>query len=91
MLHCESEKEGLDSFYKLLDEFINRDKSLDKEDKIPHISEKLGSSVDREGECRASADQNVDLKSLPDKESVDCVDQNDSLTEKNNFDLSPLI
>ncbi len=35
MLYCGSEKEGLDSFYKLLDEFTNRDKSLDKEDKIP--------------------------------------------------------
>ena len=61
----------------------------DKEDKIPHISEKLGSSVDQDGECRASADHDVDLKSLPDLESVDCVDQKDLLTEKNNFDVSP--
>jgi hypothetical protein len=35
MLYCGSEKEGLDSFYKLLEEFTNRDKSLDEEDKIP--------------------------------------------------------
>jgi len=35
MLYCGSEKEGLDSFYKLLDEFRNRDRSLDNEDKIP--------------------------------------------------------
>ena len=35
MLYCGSEKEGLDSFYQLLDEFRNRDKSLNKEDKIP--------------------------------------------------------
>ncbi|WP_414619885.1 hypothetical protein [Calothrix sp. CCY 0018] len=31
MLYCGSEKEGLDSFYKLLDEFKNRDKSLNKD------------------------------------------------------------
>ncbi|MGB3650919.1 MAG: hypothetical protein WBA41_06880 [Rivularia sp. (in: cyanobacteria)] len=34
MLYCGSEKEGLDSFYKLLDEFKNRDKSLDKKEKV---------------------------------------------------------
>ena len=61
----------------------------DKEDFIPHISEKLGESVDHSEQCRASADHDVDLKSLPDLESVDCVDQKDLLTEKNNFDVSP--
>ncbi len=34
MLHCGSEQEDLNSFYKLLDEFKNRDKSLDTKDKV---------------------------------------------------------
>ena len=34
MLHCATEKEGLEVFYQLLDEFKNRDKTLDKTDKI---------------------------------------------------------
>ncbi len=34
MLHCGSEQEGLNAFYKLLDEFKNRDKSLDIKDEF---------------------------------------------------------
>jgi Holliday junction resolvase len=34
MLHCSSEQEGLDLFYKLLDEFKNRNKTLNKTDKV---------------------------------------------------------
>jgi hypothetical protein len=37
MLHCGSEQEGFNAFYKLLDEFQNRNKSLDRDvfDEIP--------------------------------------------------------
>ncbi len=34
MLHCGSEKEGLDTFYELLEEFKNRDKNLDKKEQF---------------------------------------------------------
>ncbi|MGB3757708.1 MAG: DUF5906 domain-containing protein, partial [Rivularia sp. (in: cyanobacteria)] len=61
----------------------------DKEDKIPHISEKLAESVDLKEQCRASADHDVDLKPLPDKENVDYVDNNYSSTSENKFDFSP--
>ncbi|NJN12481.1 MAG: hypothetical protein HC836_35005 [Richelia sp. RM2_1_2] len=64
----------------------------DKEDKIPYISEKLGESADPSEQCKASANQNVDLKSIPEKESVDSVDSVDnnySSMSENNFDFSP--
>ncbi|MEO1432543.1 MAG: hypothetical protein AAFV71_26420 [Cyanobacteria bacterium J06633_8] len=34
MLYCGSEKEGLDSFYELLDEFRNREKAVNIKNKI---------------------------------------------------------
>ncbi|WP_375514201.1 hypothetical protein [uncultured Nostoc sp.] len=34
MLHCGSEQEGFNSFYRLLDEFQNRDKSLEPQRKV---------------------------------------------------------
>ncbi len=34
MLHCGSEQEGFNSFYRLLDEFQNRDKSLEPQQKV---------------------------------------------------------
>ncbi|MUH00867.1 hypothetical protein F7734_54810 [Scytonema sp. UIC 10036] len=34
MLYCHHEKDGFDNFYKLLDEFKNRDKSLDTKEKV---------------------------------------------------------
>ena len=61
----------------------------DKEDKIPHISEKLGESVDHSEQCRSSADQDVDLKTVPDKECVENVGNNYSSTENNNSNFSP--
>ena len=47
MLHCGSEKEGLDSFYKLLDEFTNRGKSLDEDPKnSPKVKSFMESNKD---------------------------------------------
>ena len=34
MLYCGSEKEGLDTFYELLEQFKNRDKNLDKKEQF---------------------------------------------------------
>jgi hypothetical protein len=42
MLHCGSEQEGLNAFYRLLDEFRNRDKNLDTKDKVVNTYEVIG-------------------------------------------------
>ncbi|MBW4645780.1 MAG: hypothetical protein KME23_22795 [Goleter apudmare HA4340-LM2] len=34
MLHCGNEQEGFNTFYRLLDEFQNRDKSLEHQQKV---------------------------------------------------------
>ncbi|MDJ0797303.1 MAG: hypothetical protein QNJ51_10805 [Calothrix sp. MO_167.B12] len=41
MLHCGSEKEGLDAFYKLLYEFQNRETSFHKKEQVANISENI--------------------------------------------------
>lgn len=38
MLHCATEKEGFEVFYKLVDEFTKRDQNLDKLDKTDKVT-----------------------------------------------------
>ncbi len=63
MLHCGSEKEGLDAFYKLLDEFKNRNKNLKTKEKVTNSYENITEDQERKRIISQSQKEAV-MKSL---------------------------
>jgi hypothetical protein len=45
MLHCHDEKAGFEYFFKLIDEFLQRDKTLDHEEQVSMIYEVVNNNA----------------------------------------------